>query len=169
MLEKVLADFGRTCGLPKLKLDENDSCSLVFDEQYEVTYTRDPEDRSVILSSPIFTATTSRAPMLRHALETSYLGARTRGGTISIDPERNIYVYWKRHDERALESAEDLGDATDRFLMELIRIRQVGNELLHNDAMSREAPANEPAEQGGRNAAAPGSRELPPDAWLLYV
>lgn len=172
-IQQVFEEFGTLCGLPKLRMEDNGSGALVFDDRYEVTYTLDTEDESLLLSAPIFTATTSRAPMLRHALETSYLGARTRGGTISIDPEREIYVYWKRHDIKAIECAQDLADITDRFLTELARIRKAADALDANGGMAQETEGGVLAQAKrdilGNDITGPRQKDVPPDAWLLYV
>lgn len=169
-IEELFAGFGSFLGLPELRLEENGSGSLVFDDHFEVTYTHDAEDESLLISAPLFSATTSRAPMLRHALETGYLGARTRGGTISIDPEREIYVYWKRHDLKAFVSVEDLADATHRFLAEVTRIHETERSLREEGVAPGNASAATKArldEEGSPTKAL--RKDLPPDAWLLYV
>lgn len=149
-LEQLFEDFGIACGLSKLRLDGNGCCSLVFDDAYEMTFTYDDEDEALLFSAPVVNATTNRAPMLRHILETNYLGLRTRGGTLAIDPERGIYVYWKRHDAAAFHSANDLKNAVEKFLTEFIRLRNAVDDA---------------ARQGDTM---PG-KDLPPDAWLLSV
>lgn len=168
-LQQLFEDFGLLLGLPNFRLDENGSSSLVFDEHFEVTYTHDAEDRAILLSAPLFSATTSRAPMLRHALETGYLGARTRGGTISIDPEREIYVYWKRHDLRAFDSVEDLADATNRFLSELTRIYEMERSLREEGVSPEQARERATQARLGEEGSSSIRTDLPPDAWLLYV
>jgi hypothetical protein len=107
--EDVLAEFGQATGLGELVLDDAGSCSLLFDGEHELTFTRGREedgDDAVFLYGVAADAGTLRdAESCRSLLAASCLGAETGGAAFAL--YGNSLILWKRHevfaDCRALE------------------------------------------------------------------
>ena len=103
-LNNLLVEIGERVGLP-LQLDELGSCAIKYDEISEVILTGCSRDESVLLHLPIVFLCEKRSlEHLRHCLELSLFGADTNGGAVSLDPDTNGIIFWRRMSLDALDS-----------------------------------------------------------------
>jgi hypothetical protein len=109
-LNVLLGELGDRSGL-SLELDTRGSCAIEYGLVFEIVLTSCDNGESVLLHSPIqFLEQTSALDQLRRCLELSLYGAETEGAALSLDPESEAIVLWRRWhiadlDSHALEQA----------------------------------------------------------------
>lgn len=133
----VLTRFGAAIGIDDLSADEEDEgCSLLFDDQHEVMFVHDKEDRSVLMYSEVGSASELRAEDCLMLLKASLLGAQTGGAALSVQEAPDTVILWKRYDDTITD--DGLKAVLNDFLAQVINWKQ---KLLHH-----EAPREEPAD-----------------------
>jgi hypothetical protein len=121
LFEDTLAELGRATGLGDLALDENESCSLLFDGELELTFVRDREDDAVFLYGLAGNSMTLRdAETCRSLLAASLLGAETGGAAFAL--RGNSVILWKRYS--GFEDYFALEKALNGFLAQLAQWRK---------------------------------------------
>lgn len=127
---QAISQFGQKIGLGELRLDEQNSCSLLFDESIEVLFTADDEDKSVLLSCSLGKASELAADLAsaRALLEESLLGAQTGGAAFSISSDDDSLVLWKRYDDSFIDEL-DLEKKVNAFLEECIAWKEKAAHL----------------------------------------
>ncbi len=118
---QAISQFGQKIGLGDLRLDEQNSCSLLFDESIEVLFTADDEDKSVLFSCDLGKASELAADLeqARALLKAALLGAQTGGAAFAINSADDSLVLWKRHDDSFIDEL-DLEKKVNAFLEECI-------------------------------------------------
>jgi hypothetical protein len=117
LFEDILKEFGRAAGIGDLVLDDEGSCSLLFDGEREVTLTLDAREECVFLYGRVADADLLReADACQRLLTASCLGAETGGAAFAL--YGNSVLLWKRHENLADEPA--LEKAINAFLPALI-------------------------------------------------
>ena len=117
--EDVLGDFSEKIVIGRLELDADGSVALLFDDLYEITFTPDEDDGSLLMYSEIADASWLEKEDLARLMKASLLGAETGGAAFGIhEPLRKI-VLWKRHDN-SFDSVADLENRVNAFLAQVI-------------------------------------------------
>lgn len=131
---QAISQLGQKIGIGDLALDDQNTCSLLFDESIEVQFTADGDDRSVIFSCILGRASDLAADpaRARALLEASLLGARTGGAAFSISPEDDSLVMWKRHDDSFIDE-QDLEKKVNAFLEDCIIWKEKAASLQDDD------------------------------------
>lgn len=109
-LNELIEDIGKRNNLA-LTLDVRGSCAIQYDDIFEVIVTACDRGESVLLHSPLFFLD-EKDPLtqLRRCMEFSAYGAETANSAISLDPDGDVIVFWRRMsiagiDSHALEKA----------------------------------------------------------------
>ena len=105
-------------GLAQVTPDEAGAFSLLFDDRFEVGFSPDGDDGTVVFHSEIGDATELGDGGSRTLLELSLLGAKTGGAAFSIDPLTERVVIWKRHGE--FSGQGELVKALEGFLGQVV-------------------------------------------------
>lgn len=113
----TLERFGSSIGIDHLAPDVNSSCSLLFDSQYEVTFTHDKEDHALLMYCEIGSASELGKEACLSLLKASLLGAETGGAALSIHDRLDEVVLWKRYDDTITDV--DLKEAVNGFLAQV--------------------------------------------------
>lgn len=119
---KLLEQLGQTTGISDIALDAQGSCTLNFDGEYDVTFTVDTEDASVMFHCEVAPYTQNDAECFRTLLSASLLGAKTDGGAFALHEAVGKIVLWKRHGEFVDYPA--LEKAINRFLAQIVFWKQ---------------------------------------------
>lgn len=134
----VLNSLGNFLGIPDLQFEEEDNtCSLEFDEHLMIHLTFDQEKQELILHSLVGQLPEKdHTKMLEELLEANLFWAGTRGGTISLEREshqviiaRALSIY---NSEGTLLSGEVLGKA----LIDLAEVNLYWKSFLENGSLS---------------------------------
>ena len=115
----VLGEFSEKLGLGALKPDADGSIAFLFDDRYEITFTPDKDDGSLLMYCEMEDADRLEKPDLCRLMEASVLGARTGGAAFGILGSLNRLVLWKRYDDR-FEDVSDLERKVNEFLPQII-------------------------------------------------
>ncbi|MDR2789037.1 MAG: type III secretion system chaperone [Candidatus Accumulibacter sp.] len=117
LFEDILKEFGQAAGIGEIALDDEGSCSLLFDGEREVTLTLDAREECLFLYGRVADAGILREmETCQHLLAASCLGAETGGAAFAL--YGNSVLLWKRHEHLADRSA--LEKAINAFLPALI-------------------------------------------------
>ena len=111
----TLERFGSSIGIDHLVPDVDNSCSLLFDNEYEVTFTHDEEDHSLLMYCEIGSAAALDKDICLALLKASLLGAETGGAALSVHEPLQEVVIWKRYDDSTLNTAT-MRNAVNDFL-----------------------------------------------------
>lgn len=122
-LSTLLEELGTSTGLDGLAFDADGQCSLLFDGEHEVTFVRDPEDRSLILYCELGKLPAQADGLCLRLMQASLLGAETGGAALSVHGAQNTVVLWKRHDEN-FEDLTALKQALNAFLAQVIHWKE---------------------------------------------
>ena len=135
----LLKQFGEAAGLGSLELDASGECALLFDGEHEVNFTRDEEDRSVLLYSEVGDASRLDKAACLALLQASLLGAQSGGGALAVHPALDTVVLWKRHDD-AFPDLLALEQAVNAFLAQAVhwkaRLATAPEPLPYYDVMA---------------------------------
>lgn len=124
----TLERFGTSLGIDHLAPDVHSSCSLLFDGRYEVTFTHDEDDRSLLMYCELGDASRLSRESCLTLLKASLLGAETGGAALSIHDAVDQVVLWKRFDEDTL-NADTMRNAVNDFLAQVTVWKQRLQEL----------------------------------------
>lgn len=144
----TLERFGSSIGIDHLVPDVDNSCSLLFDSQYEVTFTHDEEDHSLLMYCEIGSASELGKEACLSLLKASLLGAETGGAAFSIHEKLDTVVLWKRYDDTLTDTA--MKEAVDGFLAQVMvwKERLAGLAKEHG---SEETPAESSVDMNTMN------------------
>lgn len=92
--DHLIAELGRSLGIPALTFDARGCCTLVFDRVVAVNIALDVDFEGLLLMSHIGKAA-SHAP-LKSLLVGNYLWRETAGATLSLDPSEQSAVLTQR-------------------------------------------------------------------------
>ena len=105
-------------GMPPVTPDGSGDFSLLFDDKFEIGFSPDEEDDSVVFHADVGDALELAEGDCRALLEQSLLGAKTGGAAFSIDPRAKRVVIWKRYGDFADRS--ELESALGQFLGQVV-------------------------------------------------
>lgn len=112
----ILAQFGDAIGMSGLSLDADGSCTLLFDDAHEITFTCDAADHAVLLYSEVGKASDLREKSeAMRLLSASLLGAQTGGAAFAVHEAMDAVILWKRYDDR-FQDVADIEKAVNDFL-----------------------------------------------------
>jgi hypothetical protein len=95
-LDALLAEIAARSGLP-VKLDSNGSCGIEYGDGFEIALTSLDNGEGVLLHAPLqFLSAADPLPQLRRCMELNLHGIATGGATLSLDPESEWIVLWRR-------------------------------------------------------------------------
>lgn len=87
LIEATIRKFGETVGVPDLKLDSENICSLVVDDEIEVFFqVLDFKSNVIRLNSPVADLSDVQNSVHELLLEANYNGIGTGAAALSIDP-----------------------------------------------------------------------------------
>lgn len=87
LVETLIRQFGETVGLPDLKLDSENICSLVVEDEIEVFFeVLDFNSNVIRLNSPLADLNSVPESLYKLLLEANYNGIGTGAAALSIDP-----------------------------------------------------------------------------------
>lgn len=119
-IQACLNELGGVTGLNELSLDENAQCALKFDNEHEVTFAADAEDRALLLYASLGVSTDFLdLTALKQLLGAGFLGSSTEGAAFGINPQDGQLYLWKRFNEEFADFAE-FEQGINRFLAQLI-------------------------------------------------
>ena len=90
----VLKEFSEKIGLGALEPDADGSIAFMFDDKYEITFTPDRDDGSLLMFCEMGDADRLEKSDLFRLMEASVLGARTGGAAFGIHERLNKLVLW---------------------------------------------------------------------------
>ena len=115
----AMRELAAKTGIGPLQFDGDGSVALLFDDEHEITFTPDAEDRSVLFHAELGPAPSQDASACLKLLTTSLLGAQTDGAALAVHEALGTVVLWKRHDDSFADRA-DLERAVNLFLAQVI-------------------------------------------------
>lgn len=121
--EMLFEKLGAVTGIAGLALDSSNTLTLRFDEEHDITFTRDVEDRAVFFHAEVGDAAHLEAQACRTLLRASLLGAETGGGALSIHGDPGMVVLWKRHED-SFEDYTAFEQAINDFLAQIASWKQ---------------------------------------------
>lgn len=94
----LLASLAEQTGLDQLEIDENGACALQFDDRFTVHLVEFQEEGAVRLVSDLGSPVeeVGQGALWQAMLEANWLGAGTRGATLSIEPGTNDICLWRQ-------------------------------------------------------------------------
>jgi len=117
--EAILHEFGLKTGAGVLAPDENDSVSLLFDNEHEITFLLNKKDGAVLFYSEVGDSRTLDREGCMRLLTASLLGAQTGGAALAVHDRLDKVVLWKRYDD-SFEDCTDLEKAINAFLAQIV-------------------------------------------------
>jgi hypothetical protein len=119
--ELLLEQLGNATGLDGVALDSSGNCTLCFDGEHDITFTRDAEDCAIILHGEVGHVASLGPESCRALLKASLLGAETDGSSLAVNTRSDleVVVLWKRYDD-AFDDYTALEKAINRFLGQII-------------------------------------------------
>ena len=134
----AIQELGGLLGLPELKLDEDQTCTLTLDGDVSITLELDADAGEALFYASLGAVEDSEAGY-RQALSLSLLGAHTGGAALSLDDSTGELVLWKRR-SAVFADGEELQKALSAFLDASLHVRKLLNAAPAEEA----APAPEP-------------------------
>ena len=116
--KNAIDELAAAMGLQPVTTDDSGAFSLLFDDRYEVSFSPDDGDCTVVFHADIGDASALGGDEARALLEASLLGAKTGGAAFSIDPAAKRVVIWRRYGEFA--DCDDLKTALAGFLGQVV-------------------------------------------------
>lgn len=94
----LLAALAEQTGLDQLEIDENGACALQFDDRFTVHLVEFQEEGAVRLVSDLGSPVeeVGQGALWQAMLEANWLGAGTRGATLSIEPGTSNVCLWRQ-------------------------------------------------------------------------
>ena len=143
-LQKLLADFGNSIGMPDLALGEEAHCALRFDDIISVDLQLNPDDNNLILFSELGPVPEDQLAILSLAmLRANHFWKSTFGATLSLSDEwRDDGVHAAYLAQACVTeklSAPQLSEIVERF----VATAQAWVQLLSEDAETSETGAEE--------------------------
>lgn len=129
--EEIIHTFMAKMGLETSNIDQ-DSLTLLFDDNYEVTFYANPDDHSVIFSCEIINDQYLKPEAAKTLLELSLLGAKTDGAAFSLHRELGAIVLWKRFNN-FFENVAEFENAVNKFIAQIILWEEKLPEIIAND------------------------------------
>jgi len=115
----VMEELVKKMGIGPLKPDEDGSFGLLFDDEHELYFTPDREDRSILFHAEISDVSHLSEENYQNLLSASLLGAETSGCTFALNKALGKLVLWKRYNED-FEDLPSLEHAINVFLAQVI-------------------------------------------------
>ena len=115
----LLEELGTAMGITDLKLDADGQCALLFDGEYEVTFTPNKDDHALIMHCEVGDLPPQDNDLCHSLMQASLLGAETGGAALSIHNGLGKIILWKRHDDNFTDLAA-LEKALNVFLEQAI-------------------------------------------------
>ena len=119
----LLQELGTDIGIANLSLDTDGQCALLFDGEYEVTFTPDREDHSLLMHCEVGRLSAQDSDTCRKLMQASLLGAETGGSALSVHCGLDKIILWKRYDEDFVDLAA-LEQAINAFLAQVIHWKE---------------------------------------------
>lgn len=118
--EELMAELGKSVGLEDFGPDENGLCEL-YGEEATVSFQYVPEADMVLTTGLVCTIDddAATAQFFRTFLEANFMFQRTRGSTLSVDPETNA-VMLSRYDRLDELTIEKFLPIVERFVSTLV-------------------------------------------------
>ena len=135
----TLERFGSSIGIDHLAPDVDGSCSLLFDNQHEITFIHDEEDHAMMMYCEVGSASRLGKEACLMLLKASLLGAETGGAALAIHDKLEEVVLWKRYDDTI--SDDELKQSVNGFLAQVTVWKKRLNELASGD-VAAEAPVD---------------------------
>ena len=138
--EDIIQVFSREVGLDDPTLEEDGSVCFRFDDEYDIIFTPNIEDNSVIMYSELMDSDSLSYEQSLFLLEKSLIGGETLGCSFSIDPRLRKIIIWKRYDNR-FEDNVDFSNKLNAFLGQVIIWTQKlknnsNNEIVNMDIVN---------------------------------
>ena len=115
----LISEFTQKIGIGPTGLDEDGSIALLFDDSFEITFTPDEDDGSVLLHCEMGDAGTLDREACMKLFKASLLGAETGGAAFGVHFVFDKLVLWKRPDDD-LEDCAALEKAINAFISQII-------------------------------------------------
>jgi hypothetical protein len=115
----LISEFTQKIGIGPTGLDEDGSIALLFDDAFEITFTPDGDDNSVLLHCEMGDAGRLDRDTCLKLFKASLLGAETGGAAFGVHFAQDKIVLWKRHDDDFKDCAE-LEKAINAFITQII-------------------------------------------------
>ncbi len=115
----LIREFTQKIGIGPTGLDEDGSIALRFDDAFEITFTPDGDDESVLLHCEMGDAGTLDRDACMKLFKASLLGAETGGAAFGVHFALDKIVLWKRHDDD-FEDCAALEKAINAFIAQII-------------------------------------------------
>lgn len=118
----VFETFASQHGIDDISPDENGRVTLLFDGDIPITLEQDETNNVLLLHAPVFTADNPDMPVMdtmevyRSILEFTLLGAKTNGHAVSLAPEENMLIVWKRFPLDSFTQAPQIETIFNDFL-----------------------------------------------------
>lgn len=125
----VMDELVRKMGIGSLKVDDKGSFSLLFDDEHELFFTPDKDDRSILFYAEIGDISNLHTENYQHLLSASLLGAETEGATFALNKNLGKLVLWKRYSEN-FEDLTNLEQAINVFLGQVIAWKEKFNTAI---------------------------------------
>jgi len=117
--EELMAEFGKTIGFENFTPDEDGICEIVS-ELGTVTFQYVPEGDVVLMTGLVCELSAEpTSTFLRTFLEANFMYQRTRGSTLSIDPDTNC-VMLSRYDRLGDLTVKRLSATLEAFVAALM-------------------------------------------------
>ncbi|MGX8718893.1 MAG: type III secretion system chaperone [Desulfovibrio sp.] len=116
---ELIKEFTQKIGLGPVGLDEDGSIALLFDDSFEITFTPDEDDGSVLLHCEMGAAGDLDREACMKLFKASLLGAETGGAAFGVHFALDKIVLWKRHDDD-FEDCAALERAINAFITQII-------------------------------------------------
>ena len=111
----LIEELGQRTGLDSLRLDEQDCCSVLFDDTHEVEFQWDRQSGTVITWCTVGDLRDLPEPVCRRLLAGSALGVGTEGAAFGIYEPLGAVILWKRR-EGGYTDYEDFTADLNRFI-----------------------------------------------------
>jgi hypothetical protein len=111
----LIEELGERSGLDGLRLDEQDSCSVLFDDEHEIEFQWDRETGSVLIWCAVGALQDLSEDLSRRLLTQSAFGAATDGAAFGIYEPLNAIVLWQRQ-PAGFTDLEDFMKVLERFI-----------------------------------------------------
>ena len=117
--QDLISEFTQKIGIGPTGLDEDGSIALRFDDAFEITFTPDGDDASVLLHCEMGDAGTLDRDACMKLFKASLLGAETGGAAFGVHFALDKIVLWKRHDDD-FEDCAALEKAINAFIASIL-------------------------------------------------
>ena len=115
----LIQEFTQKIGIGRTGLDDDGSIALLFDDAFEITFTPDGDDGSLLMHCEMGDAGDLDREACMKLFKASLLGAETGGAAFGVHFALDKIVLWKRHDDD-FEDCTALEKAINAFITQII-------------------------------------------------